>query len=46
MERTDAILIEDIREGDMEALATLVEKYKRMIYRVAIKITKNHEAGS
>jgi len=43
VERTDAILIEDIREGDMEALATLVEKYKRMIYRVAIKITENHE---
>jgi len=43
VERTDAILIEDIREGDMEALATLVEKYKRMIYRVAVKITKNHE---
>jgi len=41
--RTDAILIEDIREGDMEALATLVEKYKRMIYRVAVKITQNHE---
>jgi RNA polymerase sigma-70 factor (ECF subfamily) len=43
LERIDAILIEDVREGDMAALAELVEKYKRMAYRVAIKITKNHE---
>ena len=46
MARTDAILIEDVREGDMEALAALVEKYKRMIYRVAVKITQNHEDAS
>ena len=43
MERIDAILIEDVREGDMAALAALVEKYKRMAYRVAVKITNNHE---
>ena len=43
MERIDAILIEDVRAGDMAALAELVEKYKRVAYRVAIKITKNHE---
>ena len=43
MEQTDALLIEDILEGDMAALAALVEKYKRMVYRVAIKITQNHE---
>jgi RNA polymerase sigma factor (sigma-70 family) len=43
VERIDAILIEDVREGDMAALAELVEKYKRVAYRVAIKITKNHE---
>jgi RNA polymerase sigma-70 factor (ECF subfamily) len=46
VERIDAILIEDVREGDMAALAALVEKYKRMAYRVAIKITKNHEDAS
>jgi len=43
VERIDAILIEDVREGDIAALAALVEKYKRMAYRVAIKITRNHE---
>jgi len=43
VERIDAILIEDVREGDIAALAELVEKYKRMAYRVAIKITRNHE---
>lgn len=46
MERIDAILIEDVREGDIAALAALVEKYQRMAYRVAIKITKNHEDAS
>ena len=43
MERTEALLIGDLREGDMAALAVLVEKYKRLVYRVAIQITKNHE---
>lgn len=43
MERTEALLIGDLREGDMAALAILVEKYKRLVYRVAIQITKNHE---
>ena len=43
MERTEALLIEDLREGDMTALAILVEKYKRLVYRLAIQITKNHE---
>ena len=46
MERIDAILIEDVREGGIAALAALVEKYQRMAYRVAIKITKNHEDAS
>ena len=27
----------------MAALAILVEKYKRLVYRVAVQITKNHE---
>ena len=43
MERTEALLIDDLREGDMAALATLVEKYQRLVYRVAVQITKNHE---
>lgn len=43
MEQTDILLIEDFLDGDVAALETLVEKYKRMVYRVAIKITENHE---
>ena len=43
MERTEALLIENLREGDMTALAILVEKYKRLVYRIAIQITRNHE---
>ena len=42
MERTEALLIADLREGDETALAPLVEKYKRMVYRLAMQITKNH----
>lgn len=43
MERIETLLIDELREGDMAALAILVEKYKRLVYRVAIQITKNHE---
>lgn len=43
MERIETLLIDELREGDMTALAILVEKYKRIVYRVAIQITKNHE---
>jgi RNA polymerase sigma-70 factor, ECF subfamily len=43
VERTEALLLDDLREGDMAALAILVEKYKRLAYRVAMQITKNHE---
>ncbi len=43
MERTEALLIDDLREGDETALAPLVEKYKRMVHRLAMQITKNHE---
>ena len=42
MERTEALLIADLCEGDETALAPLVEKYKRMVYRLAMQITKNH----
>ena len=43
MERIETLLINELREGDMAALAVLVEKYKRLVYRVAVQITKNHE---
>ena len=43
MERTEVLLIEDLRAGDMTALADIVEKYKRLVYRLAFQITKNHE---
>ena len=43
MERIETLLINELREGDMAALAILVEKYKRLVYRVAVQITKNHE---
>ena len=43
MERTEALLINDLLEGDTTALASVVEKYKRMVYRLAVQITKSHE---
>lgn len=43
MERTEALLIDHLREGDETALAPLVEKYKRLVHRLAMQITKNHE---
>ena len=43
MERIETLLIDELCEGDMAALAILVEKYKRLVYRVAVQITKNHE---
>ncbi len=43
MERTEVLLIENLRAGDMTALAIIVEKYTRLVYRLAFQITKNHE---
>jgi len=43
VERIETLLIDELREGDMAVYAILVEKYKRVVYRVAIQITKNHE---
>ena len=43
MERTEALLIDHLREGDETALAPLVDKYQRMVHRLALQITKNHE---
>ena len=42
MDRTETLLIADLCEGDETALAPLVERYKRMVYRLAVQITKNH----
>ena len=43
MERTEALLVADLSEGDTTALASIVEKYGKLAYRLAIQITKNHE---
>ena len=43
MERTEALLVADLLEGDTTALASVVEKYGKLVYRLAIQITKNHE---
>ena len=43
MERTEALLINDPLEGDTTALAPIVERYKRLVYRLAVQITENHE---
>ncbi len=43
MERTEALLIDHLREGDETALAPLIGKYKRMVHRLAMQITRNHE---
>lgn len=43
MERIETLLIDELREGDMATFAILVEKYKRLVYQVAVQITKNHE---
>ena len=41
MERTETILVADLRAGDMTALAILVGQYQHLVYRLAIQITKN-----
>ena len=43
MERTEALLVADLLEGDTTALASIVEKYGKLAYRLAIQITKKHE---
>lgn len=43
MERTEALLVADLLEGDTTALASIFEKYGKLAYRLAIQITKNHE---
>ena len=46
MERTEAILVADLCDGDMTALAILVDRYKHLVYRLAIQITKNSDDAS
>lgn len=46
MEPIDAVLVEHVQAGDQEALATLIERYKHRVYRVAYRITRSHEEAS
>ena len=46
MERTETILVADLCDGDMTALAILVDRYKHLVYRLAIQITKNSDDAS
>jgi RNA polymerase sigma-70 factor (ECF subfamily) len=43
LNRSEAIFVESIREGDIAAFTTLVDQYKQMVYRLAVQVTKNHE---
>jgi RNA polymerase sigma-70 factor (ECF subfamily) len=43
VERTEALLVADLLDGDTTALASIVEKYGKLVYRLAVQITKNHE---
>ena len=42
MERTEALLIAELCEGDETAFTVLVEKYQHTVYRLAMQITQNH----
>ena len=46
MERTESILVADVCDGDMTALAILVDRHKDLVYRVAMQITKNSDDAS
>ncbi len=46
MERTESILVADLCDGDMTALAILVDRHKDLVYRVAMQITKNSDDAS
>ena len=41
-----ALLVESLQHGKAGALAELVHKYQRRIYRIAMQITRNHEDAS
>ena len=40
---TDQIYIDRVLQGDTNAFAYLIDKYKNMAYTISIKIVKNHE---
>jgi len=40
---TDQIYIDRVLDGDTNAFAYLIDKYKNMAYTISIKIVKNHE---
>lgn len=40
---SDQIYIEKVLQGDTNAFAYLINKYKDMVYTIAIKIVKSHE---
>ena len=48
MERvgSSVLLVESLQHGKAGALAELVHKYQRRIYRIAMQITRNHEDAS
>ena len=46
MERPESILVADLCDGDMTALAILVDRHKDLVYRVAMQITKNSDDAS
>jgi len=46
LERTESILVADLCDGDMTALAILVDRHKDLVYRVAMQITKNSDDAS
>ena len=44
-ERTDSQLIEQVREGDLEALGELYDRYRLRVYRTALAITRDTAAA-
>jgi RNA polymerase sigma-70 factor (ECF subfamily) len=40
---TDQVYIDRVLDGDTNAFAYLIDKYKNMAYTISIKIVKNHE---
>ena len=40
---SDQVYIDKVSQGDINAFAYLINKYKDMAYTIAIKIVKNHE---
>jgi RNA polymerase sigma-70 factor (ECF subfamily) len=43
---SDRLLITLLQEGDLEALGTLYDRHRRMVYRTALAITNDEEAAS